>query len=183
MNENVIAKRYAKGLAAFAAQRGRLAEVRDDLRLLADLLDPERGDISVPELRALLFSPTVTPEEKIRVTDVICEKLSIGQEVSDFLNVLIKKTRIGLIGMLERQYERLAADLNAEGLAEVRTARLLSPQQEESLRLALREATGKTVRLRVEEDKSLIAGVRVRMSDIMLDGSFAARLEKMESMG
>jgi len=183
MNENVIAKRYAKGLAAFAQEQGKLKEVLEDLRGLADLLDPERGDISVPELLDFLRSPTVQLAEKIKLTDVICEKLSIGKEVSDFLNVLIKKNRIALIGILERQYERIASELNAECQAVVSTARPLSAGQQEALRAALAAATGKAISLRVEEDKSLIAGVRVRMSDIMLDGSFAARLDKMESMG
>jgi len=179
MNETLIAARYARGLAEHAHEQGELKPVRQDLHRLADLLDPNRGEISAPELVDFLRSPTVPQNEKIQVTDVVCEKLAIGKTVSDFLNVLIRRNRIALIEAITQQYDRFAGAFEATRNAEVETARPLGEAQRQALEQALAQAAGAPVRMTVKVNPRLIAGLSVRMGDTLLDGSLRSRLRRL----
>jgi len=181
MSQSIIAIRYAKGLALFAREQGEISLVREDLGRLVDLLDPDRGNISVPELLDFLHSPTVPQKEKIHITDVICDELSIGSTVSNFLNVLIRKKRISLVSLIARQYERIAGQMESVHVALVRTAAPLSPAQELSLAAAMSAATGTEVRLEVKTDSTLVAGLSVRLGDQLMDGSVAGRLDRLKA--
>lgn len=179
MIENVIARRYARALAEAAAEKNELERTNADINRVADILDPERGDISVPELLEVLGSPTVATEEKIRVTDTICQKLQISQLVSDFLNVLIRRGRVTLAGRIAREYVRIATEIERISTAEVETALPLSGSEEERLRQSLEKATGKKVRVQSRVNRKLLAGVRVKMGDLMFEGSLKGRFERL----
>ena len=51
--------------------------------------------------------------------------------------------------------------------------------QQEKLAKKLATVTGKKVKLRLHEDKSLIGGVVVKIGDKRIDGSVTGRLEKL----
>lgn len=180
MKENVIARRYARGLFEYAVEQDELAAVREHLESLADLLDPERGEISVPELLTFLRSPTVPMPEKIKLTDVICEKLSIGKTVSDFLNVLIQKNRIALTGFIAREFERISGQFETINNAVVESARPLTDEQIVAIREALAKALDGEVRILTRTNPRLIGGVRVQVEDLLFDGSLQHRLAKMD---
>lgn len=179
MIENVIARRYAKALAEAAVQENKLDQVSDDLNLLADMIDPWRGDISVPELTELLSSPTVPIEEKIRSTDKICEKLQMEPLVSNFLNVLIVHDRIQLTGKIAREFGRVTERLEAVSTAEVMSAQPLTDAQRGELQNILTKIEGRPVRLVLTCSNKLIAGLRVKIGDIMYEGSMHGRLERL----
>ncbi len=179
MKENILAARYAKGLAQVARENNELEKVREDLVYLADLLDAERGDITVPELGHFLYSPTVPLREKIRATDVLCEEMGIGKTVSDFLNVLLKYYRINIINLIVREYERLSYEYEDAQLAVVETARRLTPEQRQKLTAALEQHVGGKVRLQEMQTPRLLGGLRVKLNDTVLDGSVRGRLRRL----
>ena len=76
MIENVIARRYARALAEVAVEKNEIEKTDSDVLTLADILDPEGGDISVPELIDCLGSPVIALEQKIKMTDVSLQKAS-----------------------------------------------------------------------------------------------------------
>ncbi len=181
MIENVIARRYAKALAEAAFEKNELERTIEEINRLADILDPERGDISVPELLDFLSSPTVLSENKIILTDKICEKLKIGKLVSDFLNVLIKRNRIPLAGRIAREYVRYASDIEKITTAEVETPYPLSEPDEQRLQEVLQGTTGQRIRLHVRTNKKLLGGIRVKLGDLLFDGSVSGRLQRLSA--
>lgn len=178
--EDVIAKRYAKGLAEHALETGGMDVVAGDLAKLADLMDPHSGDFSVPEFLDFLNTPVVAPRAKLDATDVILEKLGIGRIVSDFLNVLINHNRVGLIPQISRQFSFIAADLTRERAASVFTARPLTRDQAGRLTAALEKALDSKVRLVARVEPGLLAGVRVEVDGHVLDGTVIGRLEGLK---
>lgn len=179
MNESVIARRYARGLAEYAHEQGKVADVRTDLGKLNDMLDPEAGDVSAPELIEFLRSPTVPPADKIRITDSLCDKLEIGPIVSNFLNVLIQRARTSLMPFIYREFIRFAGRYDERKTAYVETARPLDEAQTEKLRAALTKVADSTIELKVRVNEKLIAGVRVQMDDDLLDGTYARQLDRL----
>lgn len=177
--EDIIATRYAKGLAELALEKGEIEIVGRDLAALADLVDPHSGDFSVPEFLDFLNTPVVAPQAKLDATDVILAKMGIGKTVSDFLNVLIEHNRVGLIPNINRQFAFIAADLTREHAAAVFTARPLTADQSERLVKALEKALDARVRLVMQVEPGLLGGMRVEVDGHVIDGTIVGRLESL----
>jgi ATP synthase, F1 delta subunit len=178
--EDVIARRYAKGLAEHAAEENKVDEVRRDLGRLADLLDPYSGDYSIPELLDFLNTPVAHTTAKLEATDVIMEKIGIGKIVSDFFNVLILHSRIGLLPRINRQYNLIVADLTNEHAATVFTALPLAADQSARLAAALEKALDAKVRLVQQVEPGLVAGARIEVDGHLLDGTVVGKLDSLK---
>lgn len=74
-------------------------------------------------------------------------------------------------------YLTLAADLRRRGLATVRVARPLTPEQHERLRAALSRQVGRDVAMHVIVDPEVLGGVRVELGDEVIEGTVASRLD------
>ena len=59
------------------------------------------------------------------------------------------------------------------------TARPLSPEQQGQLARTLTALADRHVNLRIEQDPELVAGLRVRMGDMMIDNSIGGELERL----
>lgn len=178
--EDVIARRYAKGLAEHAAEENKVDEVRRDLGQLADLVDPYSGDYSIPELLDFLNTPVAHTNAKLEATDVIMEKIGVGKIVSDFLNVLILHSRIGLLPRINRQFNLIVADLTNEHAATVFTALPLTTDQSARLTAALEKALSAKVRLVQQVEPGLVAGARIEVDGHLLDGTVVGKLESLK---
>ena len=178
--EDVIARRYAKGLAEHAAEEGKVEEVRRDLGSLADLVDPYTGDYNIPELVDFLGTPVAHTQAKLDVTDIIMEKIGIRKTVSDFLNVLILHRRISLLPRINRQFNLIVADLTNEHAATVLTAHPLTADQSARLAAALEKALKAKVRLVQQVEPGLVAGARIEVDGHLLDGTVVGKLESLK---
>ena len=177
--EDIIAKRYARGLAEYAIEAGQIDEVGVDLAHLADIVEPHSGEIDVPEFKDFLSTPVLTPEAKLEAADAILEKLGICKTVTDFFNVLVLRNRVELMPHIHRQFIILAAELTQEHAATVRTARPLTPDQADRLKAALTATLGGKVRLVQKIEAGLLAGVRVEVDGKVVDGTILGRLDVM----
>ena len=181
MIENVIARRYARALAEVAVAKDEIEKTDADVLTLADILDPEGGDISVPELMNYLGSPVIALDQKIKMTDALCAKLQIGELVSEFLNVLIRKGRVPLMSRIAREYIRISSSIEQVITAEVETAFTLSEEEEKKMAAALEKKAGKKVKLHMRLNSELLSGVRVKVGDTLLDGSVKGRMDRIEA--
>jgi F-type H+-transporting ATPase subunit delta len=179
MNEAILAGRYAHALVDLAEERQTLDRVDTELSLLADILMPDRGSISVPELVRLLGQPRVALADKIRITDLMLEKLEFTEEVGNLLNVLISRQRVGLTGLIAERFHALAARRKGVVNARAAVARPLQEKDRRTLKSALEAALGREVDLDVHEDPSLIGGLRVRVDSTLIDGSVAGGLDRL----
>lgn len=177
--EDLIARRYARGLADHAAETGGMDRVREDLDALSAMLDPHSGAAHVPEFAAFLASPAVTTEDKLAAAAAIMEKAGIGGAVADFLAVLVSKNRTGLVTRIHRAFAGIAGEMTGEYTAVVHTARPLSPDQARRLSDALSAAFGGVVRLHQQVEPGLLAGARVTVGDKTFDGTVLGRFEQL----
>ena len=76
--------------------------------------------------------------------------------------------------------QRASAAKNLE-LAEVRSAVPLTDDQQDRLKAALSNATGKQVNLKVVVDPSVLGGIVATVGDTVIDGSVRTRLDQLIS--
>lgn len=177
--DEVIAKRYARGLAEHAVDAGDMKTVRADLHTVARILDPKAGDTYVPELAAYLESPLASADDKRKAVASLLTQAGVGKAVVDFLGVLIDRGRVRLLPKIAAAFGEVAGNLTGDRSVLVQTARPLTAEQEQRLADALSNACGGTVHIRQQVEPGLLAGAKVVMGDRTYDGTVLGKLEAM----
>ena len=171
----VIASRYARALADAVGAGG---DYSATLKELEDFVGAWRES---SELREVLVSPAVSPEQKRKILDAILGRLGTSVTTSNFLRVLLSHYRIEL---LEDVVQAFGKVVNARlGVIEVQIsyAHGLSSEEQDALRSRFQELTGKKVEMEFRRDDSLLGGVQARIGSTIYDGSVSGQLERLRA--
>ena len=168
----LLAKRYAVALFTLAVDKGVVDAVADDLvRLHAELVDPAA--------RRLLLSPDVTATERRRVLDALVA--GCHDYVRNLVGVLQHRHRLDVLADLPAAFRELwmARRGEVEGTAE--SAHPLDAAELARLTELAGRLTGKRVVLTGAHRPELIGGVRLRLGNVLYDGSLRAALRQLET--
>ncbi len=167
----LLAKRYATALFLLSKQQGAVDAVARDAQVLHEAL-------ASPAARALLTSPDVGVAERARVLAT----LSRGRHelVQNLIGVLQHRRRLEVLFDLHPAFHTLLlADRGeVEGVAE--TPHALGDAELASLQALAGRLSGKKVSLTVAIRRDLLGGVRLRVGNVLYDGSMAATLTQLE---
>jgi F-type H+-transporting ATPase subunit delta len=169
-----VANQYAKALLAAVSGPGAAISPEEALRQLTAC---ERLIASSRELKAALLSPAIDQAGKTKALSRLGGRLGLSPLVGNFLQVVIRRRRIALLGAIRGMFQAQVDERNGVVRALVSAARELSGEQRAALGARLERRTGKRVHCEFALDPALLGGVSVRMGSAVLDGSVAGRLE------
>ncbi len=178
--DEIIVRRYAKGLAERAKETGEISEIRAELSTIAHLLDSKAGEAYNPDFLNFLESPKNSLADKMAVSQRILQGSGVGKTMTDFFCLLVKNGRVALLPRIGNSFAGIVAELTGEYTALVQTARPLTEDQAERLTSVLASALGGVVRLQQQVEPGLLAGARVTIGDKTIDGSVLGKLEKLK---
>jgi F-type H+-transporting ATPase subunit delta len=165
---------YARGLFEVARAEGTLDEVEDELFRFARLYESNDG------LRTALSDDQIPPAKR----QAIVEDLLGGKATQTTVQLISMVVGAGhgkdLPAIIDRMVQRAAATKDL-ALAEVRSAVALTADQEDRLKAALANATGKNVDLKVVVDPSVLGGLVATVGDTVIDGTVRTRLDQLKS--
>lgn len=168
-----LARRYAQALGMLASERGLLERVEKDLETVRTVLEGET------DFRKIFMDQRVPSEQKRKLVQTLFGE-RFAQETIHFLLLLIRKRReIHLPDMIDG-YVAYANRLRGILDVEVISALELDEKVSTSLHQRLGGALGTEVRLRTSINSNLLGGVQVRVGDLLIDGSAASRLARLE---
>jgi F-type H+-transporting ATPase subunit delta len=166
-----VHRTYAQALFDAAKERGRLAQVHEELA------DFARAVEDVPELRAVLRNPQIEPRTKARVLE---DLLGDADELlRNFLRLTAEKGRIAEIEEMAREFERLVAREERRLDVELTTAFELSDDEANEIVRQIAQASGRTVDATRTVDPSLIGGLVLQAGSMRVDASLRGRLERL----
>ena len=162
MSKTIIASRYAK---AFFDHVGEdlLEYVDGELRLVGDLFATRQ------ELITVLASPTISDSDKEAFLSAILKQIQPCEEVDVFIRLLLKKERINVIIDIYKEFHELVDEKKNYARAELRTAFSLDQKQISKIREKLEKMARKNLDIDVVNDESLIAGISVKINDIVYE--------------
>ncbi|HYC89294.1 MAG TPA: ATP synthase F1 subunit delta [Thermoanaerobaculia bacterium] len=166
-----FARPYARAIMDAAGSPAKANELRGELLIFANAL---RGSA---ELRDLYANP-VDEETKLTITRQIAKKMKASDLAVRTLEVLVKHHRINSIDAI---VEALAAYVNKAlgvAVAEVRSAKALTPDEIEDLADTLSKKVGKKVELDIKTDPNLLGGFVVRIGSEIWDASVIGKINK-----
>lgn len=165
---------YARGLFEIARAEGTLDEVEDELFRFA------RSYESSEQLRSALTDELVPIERR----QAVVEELLGGKATSTTVQLVSMVVGAGrgrdLPAIIDRLVAR-AAESKDEAVAEVRSAVALTADQQDRLKAALANATGRSVNLKVVVDPSVLGGLVATVGDTVIDGTVRTRLDQLKS--
>jgi F-type H+-transporting ATPase subunit delta len=165
-----IARPYAEALYKSA---------RTDLNGTAQWLEALAAVAGNAQLLQFAESPKVTDQQ---VFDVMADvaKASLPENGKNFLRTVIENGRLAALPEMAAQFRSLKNAQSGSSDAVVYSAFPIPASSLGEVVGALEKRFGRKLNLTVQEDPSLIGGIRVVVGDEVLDTSVKARLEQMK---
>jgi F-type H+-transporting ATPase subunit delta len=167
-----FARPYARALMDAAGSAQKANELRGELMRF------ESAMRNSSELRDLYLNPAIDEANKIAITQRLAGKMKFSELATRSLEVLVRFHRINDIGAI---LAALAAYVNRElgvAVAEVRTAKTLSPNEIAQLADTLGKKVGKKVELDIQTDPELLGGFVARIGSEVWDASVIGKIHK-----
>ena len=163
-------RRYSRALFGLAEKQGELEAIDAQLLATRALLERSR------EISHLVMNSTIAFAEK---EDFIGKIISGSPLLVNFLKVLIKKKRFGLVAKIQEDFHLLLEKRQGIRQVEAVTAEGLSAENTEKLKTVLKKKLRSEIRLTVTTDPGLIGGLVLRFEGLEINGSYKQRLEEL----
>ena len=164
---------YARALFEIARAEGTLDEVEDELFRFARTYESNEA------LREALTDEMVPAATRQAVVEDL-----LGNATATTIQLVSMVVGSGrgrdLPAIIDSLVQRASASKNLE-VAEVRSAVPLTDDQQDRLKAALTNATGKQVNLKVIVDPSVLGGIVATVGDTVIDGSVRTRVDQLKS--
>ncbi len=172
MKPDLAAKQYTQALWTVAEKINATNDVLDSLTGLKNLLKTE----SV--FRTFLQSANIKTDDKISILSDVFSG-SISDLVLELIKLLDEAKEIALLGRIADHYIHLHQEKSNIVPVTVSSHTELEEEEVQSICTLLEKATGKTVAYSSSVDPSLLGGIKLRIGNIMVDGSLAIQMEKL----
>ncbi|MFT3813261.1 MAG: F0F1 ATP synthase subunit delta [Acidovorax sp.] len=169
-----IARPYAEALFKACAGKG------VDLNGAAAWVDELAAIAANPQLRQLADNPKVTAEQVFGVITGVA-RTALPDMAQNFLRTVLDNGRVDALPEVAAQFRALVNRQSGSSDAVVHSAFPLDAAALADLGATLEKRFGRKLNLSVQQDESLIGGVRVVVGDEVLDTSVKARLEQMKA--
>ncbi len=173
MKTSNVTRRYAQAFFDVAGEAKRYEDCYRELELFTSVMKENHN------LHELLINPVFDKDDKLKVMDMVLRRLDLSLLTANFIRLLVSKRRIsGIVDILE-DYRKLMDEAIGIARVQVKTAFALTVELASDLQRKIESLTGKIVEMQIEEDRTLLGGVVVRIDDKLYDGSVKVQLNNM----
>ena len=165
---------YARALFEVARADGTLDEVEDELFRFA------RSYESSEALRTTLSDEDIPAAKRQAIVEDLLGTDATRTTVQLLSMVIGAGRAADLVAITDALVQRASAAKALE-VAEVRSAVALTTDQQDRLKAAIANATGKQVNLKVVVDPSVLGGLVATVGDIVIDGSVRATVDQLKA--
>lgn len=171
-----VAKNYAQALIEVCGNDLNLQEtLLAELKVICDSFDKAKGS------KEIFRNPGISKDGK----KALIKKLfsgKINEKNLTFLFLLIDKQRFNLLSEIQNQLTSIVNKNKGITIAEVSSAKELDTSSLEALKQKLEKTLGKNEKIAIESkiEPALIGGLKVKINDLIYDGSVKGRLENLK---
>lgn len=167
------ARRYTTAIFALATEKKQETVVVDEISTIGAAITESA------ELAAALANPLINREQKAAVLAALAK--SANPLTQRAIATIADGGRAEIIPVIAELLRAELAAQKGELVAEVTSARALTPAMQKQLSAALAKATGKDVRMQLKEDPSVLGGVAIQLGSLRLDATLAGALTTMRA--
>jgi len=164
---------YAQAIFSIVNAEGYLADTEEELFRFARTF--ETSD----ELRSKLSNRSIPVEVRQGVIEDLFSHRAL-ESTAAIVSFLVGIGRVSDLPEIVDRFIEIAAGRRSHEVAEVRSAVPLDQGQRDRLAVALSEATGKRIEVKVIVDEQVLGGLVARIGDTVIDGTIRHRLEQLK---
>lgn len=168
----IVAKNYAEALYSLALDENKTDKFREELKFVCESLNLEK------EFMEILLFPKISKSEKKTLIDKVFGELDIL--LVNFLKILIDKSRFSNILEINKEFDVMYREEHQIEVAYVSSAIALTDDEKQQIKNLLEKKTNKKVEMICKVDESLLAGVRIKLKDEVIDNSASNRLMRLK---
>lgn len=168
----LVAMNYSQALFELAKEENKLDLFKRDLQQMQTVL--AQSD----ELRTCMEHPKISKYDKKEIITKVYD--GMDAYVLNFVKLLIDKSRFKYFDEICKCYFAMYNDYNNIEIAHIESASALSAQEIDSIVAMLEKKLNKTIEVQTKVNEELLAGIRIRIKDEVLDNSAATRLERLK---
>ena len=178
MKENKkIARNYAQALMGLSGSDLGLQETYlREIKSINELIN------NVKEAKQVLENPGITKDEKKKLVETF--QHNISATVVNFLYLLIDKNRFNILSEIQDELTKLVNKAKGIVIAEVYSTKELDSSTAnmivETLRRSVSTDDVKEIKIDQRVDPLLIGGLKVKINDLVYDGSIKERLDNIK---
>jgi len=170
-----IAARYATAIFELSTEADALSALEADV----DALDAALKDSA--DFRDVISSPVYSREQQVAAMAALGPKLGLSETTTNALRLMGEKRRLFVLPQMTTLLRGMIADAKGEMTADITAAAALTKAQTESLSKVLADAVGKTIKLNMTVDETLIGGLVVKVGSKMIDTSIRSKLAQLQN--
>ena len=173
MSDNYTYSRpYGEAAFKIALENNAIDFWSDSLSILSLLIEDK-------DIKAILADPKISNDKCISLLLGFI-KNSSHDEMNNFLNMLVDNKRIFYMKEISSIFENLKLNHEKVFIAEVETSHNLTVDQLSKLSSLLKDKYNSDIKVEQKINKSLIAGLRIKINDEVLDLSVQNRLDQIK---
>lgn len=167
----LVAKNYCEAIFSIALEDKTLDLYKEQLQFVDETM-------AEADFYTILSHPKISRSEKKDVLEKVYAK-DLDATLLNFLKLLIDKGHFRSLHDIVKEYIKSYNEVNNIQVVYVRSASVLKEDEIQRLIKALENKLHKKIDLRLCVDEDLIAGIRVKINDEIIDNSAVSRLERM----
>lgn len=172
---SVVAQSYADALFSIALEEEKLDLYKEQLCNLQKQLQEH------PDFMRILTHPKIAKDEKKDVLESVFGK-DIEHTVCNFLKLLIDKGRFQNLSDITKEFVKRYNKENNIEVAIITSAKALQDDEISRLKTMLEQKLAKKVEMRFHIDEDVIAGIRIKIGDQVLDNTAKNRMDALKSL-
>ncbi len=167
----VVVQGYGDALFEVAKQTGKLDLFKEECKAVSETFSDE--------LMQVMNHPNIHKDEKKKcLTSIYAQQ--IDPLLLNLMKIMVDKGRFMYFKAVSEEYERLYNQYYDIAVAEVESACALSDEDKARIKETLEKKTNQKVACKWKVEPSLLAGLRVKINDQILDNSAANRLVRLK---
>ena len=167
----LVAKSYCDAIFAIAQEDHKLDMYKEQLLFV----DQTMKDA---DFYTVLGHPKISKKQKKEILEEVY-KHDLDPVLLNFMKLLIDKGHFKAMHEIVKEYIQNYNEVNHIQVVYVKSAAALKEEEAKRLKKTLEEKLNKTIDMRLSVDEELIAGIRVKINDTLIDNSALSRLERM----
>lgn len=168
----LVAKNYCDAIFSIAVEDAKLDLYKEQLLFVDETMQDA-------DFYAMIGHPRISRAQKKEMLEAVYGK-ELDATLLNFLKLLIDKSHFRAMHEIVKEYIRNYNEVNHIQVVHVRSASALSDDEVKRLSETLENRLNKKVDMRMAVDEDLIAGIRVKIDDLVIDNSARARLARMQ---
>ena len=173
MKKNIEVNKYAKALYEVSHQTNGIENTQNYLEVISFFY------VSSSEFRFFLQSKRIQSTKKKEIIDKALSKVVSSLEL-DLLHYLIDSDHINLLQLIIKQFNLICSQQNKTTQVVLTTVNKMSLEEKNEVVKSIENALSKKIILNNQLDPNMIGGIKLRIGNMIIDGSISQRLEKLK---